>query len=302
MYLYILYICNWFSGASSLTPPHPALTAQLILGRLDDVYQTWLANLNQSFAALKAQVENQSLPLATRDRGGTSVVVLPGAELVSPKVVLVQWRDCEAMTGHIVDVDAKGLLIAVVHVGEKRYPRDYSRCRVLVKQTGVTYTRARRVGFLAEKNELPSHWRWLMRMWTTAFKREVELQLNEVDRNQEEGGSSSNSSSIECACCSSSTHTTTNPPPERELNEGNGGGGRGGGDNNAARVRNYCLTCPLCLLATHGQCASELAQKLKAAHQHHATGKISVSLPDTYDGVLPKEIGETLGWFALLVC
>ena len=68
----------------------------------------------------------------------------------SARPALVQWRDTTAMTGHVVHIDSNGLLIAVVHVGDKRYPKDFSQARVLVPQTGVTYSRARRVGLLAE--------------------------------------------------------------------------------------------------------------------------------------------------------
>ena len=186
-----------------------------------------------------AQSRIADLPLATRQQGGTSIIILPElpqssafpAPTVSAasRVVVVQWKDVEARTGYIVDVDKKGLLVAVVHVGDKRYPKDYSDSRVLVTQTGVTWTRARRVGYLAEHNELPQKWQWLMKVWKTALTRDVELELNNM----------SPESRPECALCKKTVLES---------------GERDGSDP--------CVTCPLCLLPAHKECGQEILRHL----------------------------------------
>ena len=83
---------------------------------------------NDSVNALVQQQTCQTLPLATRVEGGTFVVLLPKDEAapLSSRVELVQWRDTDARAGHIADIDGDGLLKAVVHVGDKQYPKDLS--------------------------------------------------------------------------------------------------------------------------------------------------------------------------------
>ena len=134
-------------------------------------------NVNTSHSALRHCQDVADQPLATREDGGTSIIVIPADEVRSPQVAVVQWQDVTDKSGHIVDVDPKGLLVAVVHVGSKRFPTNYSTSEVIVPRTGVTYTRARRMGRFAEHNELPGHWQWLMQMWCYALDKTVQDQV-----------------------------------------------------------------------------------------------------------------------------
>ena len=165
------------------------------------------------------------------------------------------------MTGHVVDMDSNGLLIALVHVGDKRYPKDYSEARVLVPQTGVTYTRARRVGLFAERNELPANWQWLMKIWRVALKRDVEIQLT---RAALESGHEATSSLLECAVCKQSTRRPAPCDGAVEIDI-------------AVSSDDFCLTCPLCLLPTHPRCCLSVAQTLDSL----ALGVFSASASST---------------------
>lgn len=145
------------------------------------------------------------------------------------RAVLIQWKDVVAMTGHIVDVDRKGLLISVVHVGDNRFPTDYSNGEVLVPRTGITYTRARRVRALAERNELQSEWQWLMQMWKAKISRDIEKQLASAVTLQGEEESRESRSTLTCSIC-----------------------------NDTSSQAGIVLTCPLCLLSSHEYCAAKL--------------------------------------------
>ena len=130
-----------------------------------ELLEQWRASFLISFDALRKRDANLSLPLATREVGGTSIVCIPASSSdssddgrdVRATVEVVSWKDPASKHGYIVDLDAEWLLIPVVHVGPKRFATDFSMAEVLVCQTGVTWTRAKRRGTFAERNELPSH-------------------------------------------------------------------------------------------------------------------------------------------------
>lgn len=219
-------------------------------------------------------------------------MILPAMGNQSARPALVQWRDTTAMTGHVVDIDSNGLLIAVVHVGDKRCPKDYSQARVLVPQTGVTYSRARRVGLLAERNELPANWQWLMNIWRVALKRDVEIQLT---RAALESGSEATSSLLECAVCKQSSRRPTPSDVDVELDL----------TDSTDSTGDFCLTCALCLLPTHPRCCLSVAQTLdslalgdlgtSSTSSSSKRSTLDLPLPQAATGLcIPEELSRCL--------
>ena len=245
------------------------------------LYKKWVENLNRSLDSFRQQAAASGLPVSTRNDGGTSVVLLPAEEAggVPERVVLIQWREPEKLTGHVVDVDANGLLIAVVHVGEKRWPRSFPGARVLVPRTGVTYSRARRTGHGAQRHELPVQWQWLMRVWKTYLSRDAEAQVMRAAA--EDPALQSQGLLTKCEVCKRTHHLV-----DEELRE---------------HAEDLCLTCPCCMVASHRSCCAavlvtELSRmtQIGPAPRTEATssnaGQLAgpprtVLLPDTAEGV-----------------
>ena len=180
------------------------------------------------------------------------MVLLPEDEALSlpARVELVQWRDIGARTGHIVDIDGDGLLKAVVRVGDKQYPKDLSNAQVLVTQTGVTFTRAKRKGPLAERNELPAHWQRLMHMWRVALRHDtdVQLQTHMLNLGHRQGSEDAHAHLQQvpileqrCGICPSPPRGTDSAAPTAPVDASRG----------------MCLTCPICFQPTHEKCAQD---------------------------------------------
>lgn len=175
--------------------------------QLEEVLEVWRAAFLCSIDALRKQNANLSRPLATRATGGTSIVIVPPVSSEDrARVEVVQWKDDpNRKQGYIVGVDSEMLLIPVVHVGSKRYATDYSNAEILVAQTGVTYTRAKRKGVLAERNELPKHWQRIMEMWKMALHRSQVSELQTISpADEQEASELLECTQLKCAFCGDS--------------------------------------------------------------------------------------------------
>lgn len=216
------------------------------------------------------------------------MVVLPAAETLASasRVVLVQWKDVNAKTGYIVDLDKDWLLVTVVHVGGKRFATDYSDSQVLVPQTGVTYTRARRVGLLAENNSLPPKWIWLMKMWRAALNRATETELYDLSMSDEGQEQDQHQPPLmECLICKHRNLTA-----------------------DVVGNKGPCFTCPLCLLQTHDLCAKEILQYVvenTGASSSSSSSSFSMPTPMAAGLTVPEELLQSLGFaksIAIMTC
>ena len=140
-------------------------------------YDVWYENVNNFLAALQKQEEGKNLPPATRRCGGTSLVLFPlDCETMPGSVNVVDWQCEDASAGRVVDVDGEGNLKTVICVGPKQFAQNFRRmgARIIVPQTGVTWSRDRRRGFGRVLNKLPEFCLILIQMWRVTFQREGE--------------------------------------------------------------------------------------------------------------------------------
>ncbi len=223
--------------------------------QLEEALEVWRTAFLCSIDALRKQNANLSRPLATRSSGGTSIILVPPVSSEDrARVEVVQWKDDpNRKQGYIVGLDSEMLLIPVVHVGSKRYPTDFSNAEILVAQTGVTYTRAKRRGVLAERNELPKHWQRIMEMWKIALHPSEVSELQTISpANEQEESELLECTQLKCAFCEGSSTgrsgSSKSVPPQSTT------------PTDAPDTGEVCV-CLMCMMEMHKSCCQRVCNE-----------------------------------------
>ena len=183
------------------------------------------------------------------------LVFLQDHEGFTAGVKIVDWSLDNGREGRIVDVEDNNL-VAVVCTGLKQHTKnflDWPGVMPLLPQTGVTWSRARRVGQLKVINALPGKWVRLRDMWNMALRckyekqqreREQALMLQDGSANAGQEGEDGDASMLElpgfdsCALCDQAH-------PIIDEVQGNG---------KAQGIPDMVRSCPLCLVPLHNSC------------------------------------------------
>ena len=286
------------AAASDAQSATNSVAAALVRNRA--LAQQWKAEFLTSLDALLKRFQNIKLDLATRQRGGTSIIAIPSGHSAAPEsqpaadiagqgrvlnrpsahIAVFQWREPEARRGYEVDLDSEWLLMTVVHVGRKRYPTDYSGAEIVVAQTGVTFSRAKRTGTLAERNELPIHWQRVVQMWRMACDLAA---VNEIQAVQpvdaDEAAALAECTSVCCLACGLSTPLESANGHVEALEASVGV---------PAVKTDKVKSCAVCMMQLHGQCADILACVVEYPE--------SSAVPDWDSSfAFPETLGSTLG-------
>ena len=222
---------------------------------LRNISTKWLTRLQRSLTSLTAQHNGLNLPAATRTNGGTSLVYTPAQKSGSPnndnevirpaRVFLVEWQLSDARAGRIVDLDRDFNLIPVVPVGSKKHPQNFLEVpgsKLLVPQTGITWSRDRRSGRSGLRNTLPECWKQLVEMWHAALSTEHD--------------------NCELCECQAESH-----PCEDD--------GRNGVSDSDSGI------CSICLLTLHASCAKQIKEVVFGSSTSASASASSSSSPTT---------------------
>ena len=259
---------------------------------LNDVLEQWQSSFVASVDALQKRDANLRLPLATRDAGGTSIICFrPNGDTDSrANVEVVSWKDAASKTGYLVSVDSDWLLVPVVHVGARRFPTDYSSAEVIVHQTGVTWTRAKRTGVLGERNELPDHWRRIIQIWRTALNGKLDIcELQAIRPLDSAEASELQECKLRCQICNSSAAS-------RQPATGSASSSSASASDIILDDRDLeVFTCPVCLMALHHVCAASAVSALDKMRPKLLPSPTTLRLPS----ILCQQPGRsngTLDW------
>lgn len=261
---YCLVLC-FFDLIPQLRTPQPDRSSfpsgQSSVGKDEEHFLgMWKSNFLESLVALHARENNLKKPLATRLDGGTSIIYIPpppdegcgSTDRGKHSLHVVSWKSTEQKTGWVVDLDSEWLLIPVVHVGPKRFARDFSDAEVIVCQTGVTWTRAKRKGIHAEKNELPSQWKRIWQIWSAAVDVSNMQELSRIEPVDElEAAEINRCASLQCCVCGGSGN------PKRASSSSSSSSS----PSSPTTQQPTAMKCSFCMLESHCKCTHPLLAK-----------------------------------------
>ena len=281
---------------------------------LHTLLSTWTTNFNKSCQSLKLARESIELPAATRKFGGTSIVFFPhgykhptatatatsssnttGASSSSSAVgssavvKVVEWQSNGAKHGRIVDIDTNGNLIPIVYVGEKRHTQNFVEdfaAKILVPQTGVTWTRDRRVGALRVHNKLPEHWQWLMEMWSVALGRADDICLGQCSGQAEPEPLLPDELQPCCQICGLPGRAVQDQDEQcDDIREEVTNQGEVAEESpmqpaemtKCAGEPDVPVTCPICMIRTHAACCKRFSEWVKSSRGQHPSERPSTA-------------------------